>query len=206
MMRWLGAPWIEATAAVLIVCLAEPVEAQARHMVELGGGFYAAVPQEDITERPSVATVDTRIVRWWNGNWGVSGRVLVGIGSRRPEDNWIMEHDRLTLVQAVVRYRRALTRSWDLHVGFGGGLLAWRATFGGGDTHAAHAALPLREGLLRARRRREPDQGVEGTADRPHELSAFLGEPVARPADRRRLRADAGTAVVRRRHRVHSAS
>ena len=51
-------------------------------------------------------------------------------------------------------------------------------------------------------RRREPDQGIEGPADRPHELPGFLGEPVACTADGRGLRADAGTAVVRRRHRV----
>ena len=38
--------------------------------------------------------------------------------------------------------------------------------------------------------------------DRPHELPGFLGEPVACTADGRGLRADAGTAVVRRRHRV----
>ena len=67
---------------------------------------------------------------------------------------------------------------------------------------AADAALHLREGLLRAGRRREPDQGIEGPADRPHELPGFLGEPVACTADGRGLRADAGTAVVRRRHRV----
>ena len=45
-------------------------------------------------------------------------------------------------------------------------------------------ALRLREGLLRPRRRREPDQGVAGrSADRPHELLPVPGEPVARVAD-----------------------
>ena len=51
------------------------------------------------------------------------------------------------------------------------------------DEHAADAALPLREGLLRPRGRREPDQGTEGPADRPHELPEIRTEPVARPAD-----------------------
>ena len=51
------------------------------------------------------------------------------------------------------------------------------------DQHAADAAFPLREGLLRPRGRREPDQGTEGPTDRPHELPGVFGESVARPAD-----------------------
>ena len=51
------------------------------------------------------------------------------------------------------------------------------------DQHAADAAFPLREGLLRPRGRRKPDQGTEGPADRPHELPDVFGESVARPAD-----------------------
>ena len=64
------------------------------------------------------------------------------------------------------------------------------------------AAFPLREGLLRPRGRREPDQGTEGPTDRPHELPDVFGESVARPADGGGLRADAGVAAVRRRYRV----
>ena len=70
------------------------------------------------------------------------------------------------------------------------------------DQHAADAAFPLREGLLRPRGRREPDQGTEGPTDRPHELPDVFGESVARPADGGGLRADAGVAAARRRHRV----
>ena len=46
------------------------------------------------------------------------------------------------------------------------------------------------------------DQGTESAADRPHELPEVLTEPVARPADGRCLRADAGVAAAGRRHRV----
>ncbi len=46
---------------------------------------------------------------------------------------------------------------------------------------------------------------LKGPADRPHELPQVLTEPVARPSDGRRLRADAGVAVARRRHRVRQA-
>ena len=70
------------------------------------------------------------------------------------------------------------------------------------DQHAADAAFPLREGLLRPRGRREPDQGTQGPAARPHELLQTPGEPVARFSDRRSLRAHAGTAVARGAHRV----
>ena len=139
---WLRIPWIDATFAILVVCAAAaPADAQRRHMVEVGGGFYAAVPQGDITLLPSVPTVDTRIVRWWNRSWGVSGRVLVGIGSLGPEDDWTLERNRLTYLHALVRYRRALTRNYDLHVGFGGGLLSWRETFDGGDAVRSEMAL-----------------------------------------------------------------
>ena len=51
-------------------------------------------------------------------------------------------------------------------------------------------------------RRREPDQGTQGPAARPHELLQTPGEPVARFSDRRSLRAHAGTAVARGAHRV----
>ena len=45
-------------------------------------------------------------------------------------------------------------------------------------------------------------EGTEGPADRPHELPDVFGESVARPADGGGLRADAGVAAARRRHRV----
>ncbi len=54
----------------------------------------------------------------------------------------------------------------------------------------------------RPRGRREPDQGTEGPAARPHELPGVFGESVARAADGCRLRADAGVAAARRRPRV----
>ena len=66
-----------------------------------------------------------------------------------------------------------------------------------GDEHAADAALHLREGLLCPRGHREPDQGVaRRPADRPHELHSLLGEPVARLADCRGVRAHAGAAAA----------
>ena len=43
---------------------------------------------------------------------------------------------------------------------------------------------------------------LKGPADRPHELPGVFGESVARPADVGGLRADAGVAAARRRHRV----
>ena len=65
------------------------------------------------------------------------------------------------------------------------------------DESRAESALRLRAGLLRPRRGREPDQGVAGrSADRPHELPQVPGEPVARVADGRRLRAPAGVAAA----------
>ena len=51
--------------------------------------------------------------------------------------------------------------------------------------------------LLCSRRHRAPDQGVaRWPADRPHELLPVLGQPTARLADRRSLRADAGAAIA----------
>ena len=59
------------------------------------------------------------------------------------------------------------------------------------------------KGLLCAGGHREPDQGVaRRPADRPHELLPVLGQPTARLADGRSLRADAGAAAAGGGHRV----
>ena len=75
------------------------------------------------------------------------------------------------------------------------------------DQPVSTASVPLREGLLRARGHREPDQGAaRRTADRPHELLPVRGEPVAGPAHGCRLCAPAGASPVRRRHGVRPLS
>src|SRR5271157_1889155 len=66
--------------------------------------------------------------------------------------------------------------------------------------------MDLRKGLLPARRDREQDQGIARVADRPHQLQRFLGQPVPRAVDRRRLCADAGIAPTSRRHRLCAGS
>src|SRR5664280_1994181 len=62
--------------------------------------------------------------------------------------------------------------------------------------------MALRRGLLSARRNREPDQGVARHGNRPHQLQPLLGQPVPRAANRRGLRADAGTAPERCWHQL----
>src|SRR5487761_290580 len=57
--------------------------------------------------------------------------------------------------------------------------------------------MDLRAGLLRARRHREPHQGIApGLGDRPHELLEILGQPVPRADDGGGLRTDARVAAA----------
>ena len=64
-------------------------------------------------------------------------------------------------------------------------------------------AVTLREGLVRARGHREPDQRVaRRIADRPHQLLPVRREPVAGSAHGCRLRAPAGASPEGRTHRL----
>ena len=112
-----------ACAGLLIGAVANPTSAQPRSEVELGGGFHAAIAFGDLIVLPSTPTVDARAVRWLNDRWGIAGRVLVGIGSNRPDEHAVVERRRPTYVQVTARYRAASTGKTTWHVGFGGGMM-----------------------------------------------------------------------------------
>lgn len=133
-------------AAVLLVAGAavSPSAAQPRNEVELGGGFHAAIAVGDLIELPSVPTVDARVVRWLGDRWGIAGRVLVGIGSNRPEESAVVERRSPTYVQVTVRYRAASTEKTTFHVGFGGGVdrVSETVRYGQGITAAKYRSGP----------------------------------------------------------------
>ena len=62
----------------------------------LAAGFHAAITVGDLITLPTVPTVDTRVVRWLNDRWGIAGRLLVGIGSNRPDEHAVVERRRPT--------------------------------------------------------------------------------------------------------------
>ena len=112
-------------AALVISVTTMPAAAQPRHEIELGGGYLSSSVPDNI-QLPSVPTVDARGLRWWNPRWGIAGHVLVGIGSEHPRYDYVLERNRLTYVQATVRYRHPLSPGTDLQVGFGWGMASWR--------------------------------------------------------------------------------
>lgn len=117
--------------AGLLFCMAgAPATAQSGAEIEIGGGFHAALDLgSDWIALPSVPTVDARVTRWFNDRWGVAGRALVGFGSNRPDESGIRGHRHPSYFQALVRYRASKTEKTALHVGFGGGLIAFGDTF-----------------------------------------------------------------------------
>ena len=92
---------------------------------------------------------------------------------------------------ALVRYRRALTRNYDLHVGFGGGLLAWRETFDVGDTVRSEMAFwPPSRSAVQREVRFPPGTPLKTIRARSDELRASLRTQPA--AGRHTLNHDAG--------------
>ena len=133
-----------AAALLLAGAAVSPSAAQPRNEVELGGGFHAAIAFGDMIELPSVPTVDARVVRWLSDRWGIAGRVLVGIGSNRPDESAVVERRWPTYAQVTVRYRVASTEKTALHVGFGGGVdrVSETVRYGQGITAEKHRSGP----------------------------------------------------------------
>lgn len=67
-------------------------------------------------------------------------------------------------------------------------------------TYAGHRSRSMRPSTVRGPTSRTASRSCTGAGDRPHELHAFLGQPVAGDVNGRRLRADAGAAPAGRRH------
>ncbi len=76
----------------------------ARNEVEPGRGFHAAIT---VGDRIALSTVDTRVVRWFDDQWGIAGRLLVGIGSNGPDEHAVVERRGPPYVQATARLRAA---------------------------------------------------------------------------------------------------
>ena len=72
--------------------------------------------------------------------------------------------------------------------------------------HEAESAVALRRGVLPAWRNREQNQRTARSPDRPHQLQRLLGQPAPRPADRCRVRADAGATTESRAYQLRSRS
>ena len=123
MTSWLRVPAVLMTVPAVVAVAADVAHAQIEHELELGGGFHVALPFHDVVALPRRPSVHARVVRWLSPRWGIGGRFMAVLGSRR---RWGIERDRLTHLYLTGRYRRPLERNHELHVGVGGGLVSWR--------------------------------------------------------------------------------
>ena len=103
--------------------------------IEVGGGFHAGLDIADFIQFPSVPTLDMRFVHWRTDQWGVAGRVLLGIGSDDSGDYSVEERRNPGYLQVLARYRFASLGKTTLYAGIGGGVLWFgdtpRSGFGG---------------------------------------------------------------------------
>ncbi len=133
-------------AGLLLVFMAgRPALAQPSAELEIGGGYHAAFNLgADWFTVPSTPTVDARVTAWdGNDRWGVAARGLVGLGGVLRGHAGV-ERRRPTYFEVLVRYRSVGSGGTGLHVGIGGGLLAW-TTEDGSHEYVLH--LPSLEAL-----------------------------------------------------------
>ena len=122
-------------AGLFVLLVGSPAAAQPTNELVIGGGFHASFDVGDIIQMPSVPSVDVRLVRWTSERWGVSGRMMAGLGSVNPDEFGVIERRYPMYFQALLKYRTQESGGGSMHVGIGGGIVAWSETrdFGHGD-------------------------------------------------------------------------
>ena len=122
-------------AGLLVLLAASPAAAQPANELAVGGGYHAAFDLGDIIQMPAAPSVDVRLVRWTSESWGIAGRAMAGLGSGHPHETRIVERRYPMYFQVLLRYRTQEPGGGSMHVGFGGGIMAYSQTFdlGHGD-------------------------------------------------------------------------
>lgn len=130
------------SAGLLVLAAGGPAAAQE---IAVGGGYHLGMtPSGDWITMPSVPTVDARVTRWDAGRWGVTGRVLAGLGSRAVDEPGVRERYRPTYLQLLARFRA----TDSLTVGIGGGLLGYGERFEDVSHYGWHPHLLAAEVLV----------------------------------------------------------
>ena len=114
-------------AGLFILMTRSPVAAQPTNEFVVGGGFHAGFAIGDFIQMPAVPSVDVRLVRWTSA-WGVSGRVMVGLGSGHPDEPGVVERRHPMYFQVLLRYRTQEPDGNGMHVGIGGGVMTYGQT------------------------------------------------------------------------------
>ena len=124
-------------AGLFIIMTGSPVVAQPTNEFVVGGGFHAGFDIGDVIQMPAVPSVDVRLVRW-TSEWGVSGRVMVGLGSGHPDEPGVVERRHPMYFQVLLRYRTQEPGGGSMQVGIGGGVMTygqtWDLGYGDGRT------------------------------------------------------------------------
>lgn len=107
----------------------------------MGGGFHISPDIGDLSQLPSVPTVNLRVTRWLSDRWGVTGNVIAGVGSGGRELDRSVHEARPpsadpayrdpAYLQFLVRYRMRMRRfsgaeAGRLYFGIGGGAIGVR--------------------------------------------------------------------------------